>query len=65
MARYRCCLAFGTADLGLIAFETPAHEGMVVNEDLIMETARPGTGDFVAEGDAGDIVVTSLGLHHP
>src|SRR3979411_2881279 len=57
--------AFGTADLGLIAFETSAREGMVVNEDLIMEIVRPGTGDPVAEGDAGEIVVTSLDLHHP
>src|SRR6202035_2401872 len=43
--------AFGTADLGLIAFETEAREGMVVNEDLIMESVRPGTGDPVAGGD--------------
>jgi phenylacetate-CoA ligase len=57
--------AFGTADLGLIAFETSAHEGMVVNEDLILEIVRPGTGDPVAEGDVGEIVVTSLDLHHP
>ena len=57
--------AFGTADLGLIAFETPAREGMVVNEDLIMEIVQPGTGDPVAEGDVGEIVVTSLDLHHP
>jgi hypothetical protein len=43
--------AFGTADLGPIAFETPAREGMVVNEDLILEIVRPGTGDPVAAGD--------------
>jgi phenylacetate-CoA ligase len=59
------CQAFGTADLGLIAFETPAREGLVVNEDLILEIVRPGTGDPVAEGDVGEIVVTSLDLHHP
>jgi phenylacetate-CoA ligase len=57
--------AFGTADLGLIAFETSVREGMVVNEDLIMEIVRPGTGDPVAEGDVGEIVVTSLDPHHP
>jgi phenylacetate-CoA ligase len=57
--------AFGTADLGLIAFETPAREGMVVNEDLIMEIVRPGTGDPVAKGDVGEIVVTSLDPDHP
>ncbi|WP_027545080.1 phenylacetate--CoA ligase family protein [Bradyrhizobium sp. WSM2254] len=57
--------AFGTADLGLVAFETEAREGMVVNEGLIMEIVKPGTGDPVAEGDVGEIVVTSLDSHHP
>lgn len=57
--------AFGTADLGLIAFETEAREGMVVNENLIMEIVRPGTGDPVSPGDVGEIVVTSLDPHHP
>jgi phenylacetate-CoA ligase len=59
------CQAFGTADLGLIAFETSARDGMVVNEDLIFEIVRPGTGDPVAEGDVGEIVATSLDPHHP
>jgi phenylacetate-CoA ligase len=57
--------AFGTADLGLVAFETPARKGMTVNEDLILEIVKPGTGDPVAEGDVGEIVVTSLDPHHP
>ena len=57
--------AFGTADLGLIAFETAAHDGMVVNEDLIFEIVRPGTGDPVVPGDVGEIVVTSLDPHRP
>jgi phenylacetate-CoA ligase len=57
--------AFGTADLGMVAFETEAREGMVVNEDLILEIIRPGTGEPVAEGDVGEIVVTSLDPHHP
>lgn len=57
--------AFGTADLGLIAFETVAREGMTVNEDLILEIVKPGTGDPVAPGDVGEIVVTSLDPHHP
>src|SRR5665213_520937 len=57
--------AFGTADLGLIAFETSARDGMVVNEDLIMEIVRPGTGDPVPDGEIGEIVVTSLDPHHP
>jgi phenylacetate-CoA ligase len=57
--------AFGTADLGLIAFETEARDGMVVNEDLIFEIVKPGTGAPVAPGDVGEIVVTSLDPHHP
>ena len=57
--------AFGTADLGMVAFETTAREGMTVNEDLIMEIVKPGTGDPVAPGDVGEIVVTSLDEHHP
>jgi phenylacetate-CoA ligase len=57
--------AFGTADFGIIAFETEARDGMVVNEDLILEIVKPGTGDPVAPGDVGEIVVTSLDPHHP
>src|ERR1700730_2311143 len=57
--------AFGTADLGMVAFETPAREGMTVNEDLILEIVKPGTGGPVAPGDVGEIVVTSLDPHHP
>jgi phenylacetate-coenzyme A ligase PaaK-like adenylate-forming protein len=57
--------AFGTADLGLIAFETAAREGLVVNEDIILEIVRPGTGEPVAVGDVGEIVVTTLDPDHP
>lgn len=57
--------AFGTADLGIIAYETAARDGMVVNENLIFEIVRPGTGDPVTDGDVGEIVVTSLDAHHP
>ena len=57
--------AFGTADLGMVAFETPARDGMTVNEDLIMEIVRPGTGDPVSPGDVGEIVVTSFDPQHP
>jgi phenylacetate-CoA ligase len=57
--------ALGTADLGIVAFETPAREGMVVNEELILEIVRPGTGDPVQPGDVGEIVVTSLDPDHP
>jgi phenylacetate-CoA ligase len=56
---------FATADLGFIAYETPAREGLVVNEDLIVEIVQPGTGNPVRPGDVGEIVVTSLDPHHP
>lgn len=57
--------AYATADVGFIAYETPAREGMVVNEDLIVEIVRPGTGDPLPVGEVGEIVVTSLDPHHP
>jgi phenylacetate-CoA ligase len=57
--------AYATADLGFIAHETPARDGLVVNEDLIVEIVRPGTGDPVPTGEVGEIVVTSLDPHHP
>ena len=49
---------YATAEAGVIAYETPAREGMVVNENLIVEIVRPGTGDPVAEGEVGEVVVT-------
>ncbi|HLJ00973.1 MAG TPA: AMP-binding protein [Bradyrhizobium sp.] len=57
--------AFGTADLGLIAYDTSARDGLVVNEDLILEIVKPGTGEPVSDGDVGEIVVTSLDADHP
>jgi phenylacetate-CoA ligase len=56
---------YATADLGCIAYETPAREGMVVNEDVLLEVVRPGTGEPVAPGEVGEIVVTSFDHHHP
>ncbi|HEY8383703.1 MAG TPA: AMP-binding protein [Microvirga sp.] len=57
--------AYATADVGVIAYETSARQGMVVNENLIVEIVRPGTGDPVPEGDVGEVVVTNLDPHHP
>ncbi|MBM6596486.1 phenylacetate--CoA ligase family protein [Microvirga pudoricolor] len=57
--------AYATADLGLVAYETSARDGMVVNEGLIVEIVRPGTGNPVPEGDVGEILVTSLDPKHP
>ncbi len=57
--------AYATADLGFVAYETSAREGLVVNEDIIVEIVRPGTGDPVPEGEVGEIVVTTLDPHRP
>lgn len=57
--------AYATADIGFIAYETGRHDGLVVNEDIILEIVRPGTGDPVAPGEVGEIVVTTLDPHHP
>jgi len=57
--------AYGTADLGMVAYETPAREGLVVNEDIIVEIVRPGTGDPVAEGEVGEVVVTAFNADYP
>ncbi|MEH3147628.1 MAG: AMP-binding protein [Methylobacterium frigidaeris] len=50
--------AYATAEIGFIAYETSAREGLVVNEDILLEIVRPGTGDPVPEGEVGEIVVT-------
>ena len=57
--------AYGTADLGVIAYESEAREGLVVNEDIIVEIVRPGTGDPVAEGEVGEVVVTTFNRDYP
>lgn len=57
--------AYGTADLGLVAYETPGREGFVLDEDVIVEIVRPGTGDPVAAGEVGEVVVTSFSLDYP
>lgn len=57
--------AYATADIGLIAYETPAREGMVVDEDVILEIVRPGTGDPVAAGEVGEVVVTTFNPDYP
>jgi len=62
VAGYQC---YATADLGLIAYETAAREGLVVDEGVIVEIVRPGTGDPVPEGEVGEVVVTTLNPTYP
>jgi phenylacetate-CoA ligase len=52
--------AYASADLGTIAYETEAREGLVIDEGVLVEIVRPGTGDPVPEGEVGEVVVTSL-----
>ncbi len=56
---------YATADLGVIAYESSAREGMIVNEDYIVEIVRPGTGEPVAEGEVGELVVTCFNRIYP
>jgi len=51
---------YATADLGNIAYETPAREGLVVDEGVLVEIVRPGTGTPVPDGEVGEVVVTAL-----
>ena len=57
--------AYATADIGLIAYETAARDGLVVDEDVIVEIVRPGTGDLLPEGEVGEVVVTSFNPDYP
>jgi phenylacetate-CoA ligase len=56
---------YAIAEVGVLAYETPAREGMTINENVIVEIVRPGTGDPVAEGEVGEVVVTSFSADYP
>lgn len=56
---------YATADLGLVAYETQARQGLVLDEGVIVEIVRPGTGDPVPEGEVGELVVTTLNAAYP
>jgi phenylacetate-CoA ligase len=56
---------YATAELGVIAYESDAREGMIVNETVVVEIVRPGTGDPVPEGEVGEVVVTSFNPDYP
>jgi phenylacetate-CoA ligase len=59
---YQC---YATADVGLIAYETSARQGLVIDEGVLVEIVRPGTGDPVADGEVGEVVVTALHADYP
>jgi len=52
--------SYGIADLGLIAYESEAREGLISDEDVVIEIVRPGTGDPVADGEVGEVLVTTF-----
>jgi phenylacetate-CoA ligase len=59
---YQC---YATADVGLIAYETAAREGLVLDEGVLVEIVRPGTGDPVPEGEVGELVITTFNSDYP
>ena len=59
------CQCYATADAGVIAYESEVREGMIVNETLLVEIVRPGTGDPVAAGEVGEVVVTCFNPDYP
>jgi phenylacetate-CoA ligase len=56
---------YATAEIGAIAYETDAEEGLVVEEEVLVEIVRPGTGDPVEPGEVGEIVVTTFSPDYP
>ena len=56
---------YGTADLGLIAYESSGDSGLIVDEGVYLEIVRPGTGDVVPDGEVGEIVVTTFNPDYP
>jgi len=56
---------YATADVGIIAYESEALEGMIIDEGVIVEIVRPGTGDPVPPGDVGEVVVTTFNRDYP
>ena len=62
VAAYQC---YATADAGLIAYETRARQGLVLDEAIVLEIVRPGTGDVLPDGEVGEVVVTVLNPDYP
>lgn len=56
---------YATADVGLIAYESSAESGMIIDEDVYLEIVRPGTGDPLPDGEVGEVVVTALNPDYP
>ena len=66
----RVMQSYATADLGLLAYESAlpdgsVAEGMILDEGLLLEIVRPGTGDPVAPGEVGEVVITTFNPDYP
>jgi phenylacetate-CoA ligase len=57
--------SYGTADLGLVAYETWENDGMFCDEEVIVEIVRPGSEEVLADGEVGELVVTNLNDEYP
>ncbi|MDG1103859.1 MAG: phenylacetate--CoA ligase family protein [Ascidiaceihabitans sp.] len=60
-----CLQSYATADVGNIAYESAAMEGMILDEQIIVEIVIPGTGTPVFPGEIGEVLVTSLNPDYP
>ena len=60
-----CRQNYATADLGNVAYESEALDGMIVDEGVVLEIVTPGTGNPVPVGEVGEVVVTSLNADYP
>ncbi|MAC00739.1 MAG: AMP-dependent synthetase [Marinovum sp.] len=60
-----CLQCYATADLGNIAYESAAMEGMIVDEGVMVEIVTPGTGNLVPDGEVGEVLVTSFNADYP
>lgn len=60
-----CGQIYASADIGSIAYESEAHEGLIVDENLLVEIVRPGTGDTLEDGEVGEVVITSFAPEYP
>jgi phenylacetate-CoA ligase len=57
--------AYASADVGLIAYESPQSDGLIIAEDIIVEIVRPGTQDPVLDGEVGEVVITNFSQDYP
>ena len=60
-----CRQCYATADLGNVAYESAAMEGLILDEGVLVEIVTPGTGNPVPFGEVGEVLVTTLNPDYP